>query len=230
MDLDIDLLRGYHIVDPAAGCNSTASSSPTANTEMNEPNDGLLLDFIELPDSRSESSALSPPEQIMADPGCSAEDYAFTEQAIQTAVPIPQDGLGEDSDGLFDEIHHFIAANLPAVQGGTCGPIWLRDLQIPVVSGKESARFSKSAESSPPGTFCIVSESLHNNRDFGNAQHRRDGTPNPLKWIKKGDRWERTVSWKRRKGAEDDLVYAPPPACVHLRLCAGPASLACAGG
>jgi hypothetical protein len=228
MDLDIDLLRDYLIVDPAAGCNSTASSSPTANTEMNEPNDGLL-DFIELLDSRSEGSALSPPDQIMADPGCSAEDYAYTEQAIQTAVSIPQDG--EDSDGVFDEIHHFIAANLPAVQGGTCGPIYLRNLQIiPVVSVKESARFSKSAESSPPGTFCIVSESLPSNREFGNAQPRRDGTPNPLKWIKKGDRWERTVSWKNRKGAEDDLVYAPPPACVHLRLCAGPASLACAGG
>jgi hypothetical protein len=116
----------------------------------------------------------------------------------------------------LEAIHQFIIANLSALKGGTSDHICIQNLQIPVVSGNESARFSKSAESSPPGTVCIVVKSKHTNRPFA---PNRDGTPNPLKWTKKEDRLERTVGWTKRKaGADDDLVYAPPPpACISDR-------------
>ena len=161
----------------------------------------------------------------------SQEAVALQALVLSTSTPAMRPDFSSAADEVdtisgerLEVIHQFIKANLSAVKAGAC------DLVL-VVSGKESPRFSKSAESSPPGTVCIVVESLHSNRPFGHPN--RDGTPNPVKWTKKkkGDRWERTLSWMKRKpGADDDLVYAPASACVHLRSCTRPASLACAGG
>jgi hypothetical protein len=223
MDFDFEASEWEFLLDDPAGRKSPPSSSPTTHTETEDELDVLRGCLI----FDSEGSALSSPDQMPAGPGCSAEDCADTplaEQETQTAQDGEDDKIREER---LEAIHQFITAHLSAVRAGTFSEILMCNLQIPVVSGNESTRFSKSADWSPPGTFCIVVESLNTDRDraFDPANRRVDCTPNPVKWEKKkkGDRWERTVSWRppkkvRAKDADDDHVYAPPPpACISDR-------------
>ena len=98
--------------------------------------------------------------------------------------------------------------------------------QLPVISGKELAAFSKHAS---PGDACIVVEERVI-RLTGTFPPVRQGTPNPVRWREPrvaGGPWKRTVGWKN--GSDDD-VYAPPAPCLHLKVGAGWESLAGAGG
>jgi hypothetical protein len=189
------------------GCKS---SSPEMQDEPNNPSDQLR--GRSLPTNTLTPVTSSTPTSLPSE----GSALASPDQSLPQGDTISGERL--------EVIHQLITANLSALKGGTCGHLHTPNLQIVVLFGSESARFSKSAEFSPPGTVCIVvegleTESLHCTRSFGHAN--RDGTPNPLKWkkTKKGDRWERTVGWSKRKaGADDDLVYAPPPpACISDR-------------
>ena len=87
--------------------------------------------------------------------------------------------------------------------------------QLPVISGKELAAFSKHAS---PGDACIVVGKL-GSRLHRKFRPRRHGTPNPLRWDPPsvaGNPCRRIVTWKLRKNlrGSDDDVYAPPPACA----------------
>ena len=154
-------------------------------------------------------------DQDMADSG-SAE--AADCSMLPTAATICLQGIGD-----LEQIRQVIQARIPDlpsvlhVEVGTS--------QVPVISGEESAAFSRHAS---PGDACIVVKDRVS-RLPGKFPPVRQGTPDPARWKEPsvaGGPWKRTVAWK--KGSDDD-VYAPPAPCLHLTVGAGWASLVGAG-
>ena len=155
-------------------------------------------------------------DQDMADSG-SADATGCS--MLPTAATICLQGIGDP-----EQIRQVIKARILDLRSAL--HVEVATCQLPVISGKELAAFSKHAS---PGDACIVVEERVS-RLTGKFPPVRQGTPNPVRWKEPrvaGGPWKRTVGWKN--GSDDD-VYAPPAPGLYLKVGAGWESLVGAGG